>query len=227
MKGLVLACLGFFLVGCEFDGAFRRYCDKNPKCDPDAAVQIPVDTGLLPVDAPEPVDALTPVDTFKPPPLDSGDFPRFGDGGTILGGGLPPPRPCDTNGGPGACGPDFICSLGGFCLKTCFTSADCQRVQPYNPRCINLPYLPNYKVCACDGNSCASKDSSFTCSFLDFICLRKCYGDVDCRGPLFTLPRICSVTSQVCTVNSCGTDDDCANINPDMHCDRTTYSCVL
>lgn len=243
MRAVTIAWLTLILAGCNFDEAFKRYCDKNPNCVPDAGVQLPMDTAVVdtaPMDTAIPDTAIP--DTMAPdttvvepvdaaidaprPGLDGGDASRPTDGGPGPGGFLPPPQPCDPNQGPGACGPDYLCSLGGFCLKRCNTSADCRSTQSFTPRCITLFAASNVNVCACDGASCSSKDPAYTCSYDDFICMRRCYTDSDCRGPQFTLKRICNLISQVCAVNACRTDDECKAMNPLYRCDFATSTCV-
>jgi len=233
MRGLAIVLISLAFMGCNFDNAFKRYCDKNPKCAPDTGVQTPVETGVQPpmdTNAQPPMDtSMSSVDVPKSEqPFDGGDSPRFGDGGPGPGGPLPPPKFCDGSPqGPGACDPGYTCSMGGFCLKTCATSADCRAAQPYNPQCVPLPFPPGINVCACEGNSCASKDSAFECSRSDFICLRKCYADSDCQGgPSFAIRRLCNVNTQVCTINACKVDDDCKSINPALRCDQPSWTCV-
>jgi hypothetical protein len=225
MRGLAIALVSLTFLGCDFDDAFQRYCDKNPKCAPDAGVQPPIDTSVQP-----PIDtSVASPDVPKAGP-DGGDVSRFGDGGPGPGGPPPPPIYCDVNLGPGSCGadwPGYICSLGGFCLKTCASSADCRATQPYNPKCVPFPPLQGVNVCACAGNSCALKDSTLVCSDSDFICMRRCYADSDCRGgPSFAARRICNLTTQVCSINWCAVDEDCKNINPALRCDQASMTCV-
>lgn len=222
MRRFRMACLLLaWAASCNFDAAFERYCQNNPRCArPDGA------TGLE--TAPDTVPDTTPDMTVPP---DTPVMPADGGfGRDLLGDGFPPllpppPRSCRQD---NDCSAKEVCHpLANVCMKTCATFDDCP---PFLDTCAELSDeggvpMSTIQVCQCRiADNCASYARNFTCNAYDNLCERMCRSNQDCQ--IFDPPRVCSVTSGLCqrASGSCSSNRDCQPSQP--RCDLVASHCA-
>lgn len=209
------------LAACNFNAAFSRYCQNNPRCVPDAG------------SGPE---------VRSPPPPDLG--PDLGrdvapDLRPDLGPDLSPDLIADAPVGPGRVDSGWPRPLGictspadcnvpmetchpsaQICIATCRSSSDCPpgldtcidvRLQPGDPS-------PPARICACSNSlACGQMASNFRCNGLDKLCQPPCYGSADCS--MFRL-RVCNQFTNICV--ECVAATDCSNRSDGAtECDST------
>ena len=197
---LLVALLGI-VASCNFDAAFKRYCENNPQCVRDSSVGPEI--GFQPETSSGPETS---------PPRDAGDA------ATSMT--LPLPRIC----GPSlpCAGPRDVCHPSGqVCMTTCNGPADC----PPWDTCAPLRALgsgPGTSVCTCtSAQVCNSYASNLTCNPADNKCERLCASDQDCW--MFQPPRVCDPVYSVCV--SCSANTDCPSANQ-PHCDSVSFRCT-
>jgi hypothetical protein len=215
-------------AGCDFDGAFKRYCQGNPQCRSDARPE----TGLQAKDAatgagtgPEIKDAAEGPETgleIK----DAATGAETGPDTAFLPPRILPPRNCTSS---DQCqGPDNVCHpFGKVCLKSCSSAADCP---PWLDTCAEIrdPYgtASTPKVCTCSmAASCDKAASGFACNFLDGLCEKECQGPSECA--YFQPPRVCDQMAGLCmaTMPNCSVNAHCpAPSQP--RCDTVNRRCV-
>ena len=195
----LLLVLMVFVWSCDFDSAFRQYCDESGNC-PDAAS--PPDTRTV-ADVPsEPDLPPSPGDTAPPIRL---------------------PQPCGA--GLHYCGPNELCHpLNQICMQKCIGDGDCPRELGLD-RCdeVRVPGGPEHvKVCKCSSwQACDKVASGFICSNEDRLCEPRCGETADCEN--FALPRVCEPVSGECK-RPCKDKWDC--YDPEFpRCDQDTRLC--
>jgi hypothetical protein len=213
----LLALLGL-AASCNFDAAFKRYCEKNSQCladagsGPETGSASDAADAVVAVDA---VDAVVAVDA-----VDAENSPR-----------IPPPRTCGPS---GECqNPKEVCHpFGQVCMMTCDTSADCP---PWLDNCVAIrdssggPRTP--KVCTCTSaqicNSYANSYTTvFTCNPSDNLCERLCSSAQDYCA-MFEPPRVCDQTSGRCqsSTSPCSSNTDCPSASQ-PRCDPVNQRCT-
>ncbi len=209
----LLALLGL-AASCDFNAAFKRYCEKNPQCLADAGSGPETGSALDAADAVVAVDAVDAVLA-----VDAGSSPR-----------IPPPRTCGPS---GECqNPKEVCHpFGQVCMMTCDTSADCP---PWLDNCVEIrdpgSAVRAPKVCACTSaqicNSYANSSATvFTCNPSDNLCEPLCASAQDCA--MFQPPRVCDQASGRCQITSspCSGNADCPSA-AQPRCDPGSQRCT-
>ena len=225
-----LALLGF-VVSCNFDAAFKRYCENNPRCLPDSGIRPEAGTGP---DSGSGLEAGTGPDSESG--LEAGTGPEAGIGpeagqsfdvnvvdATQF---IPTPKNC----GPSTpcVGPREVCHpFGQVCMQTCTSSADCP---PWLDTCAEIPDSkgPGHasKVCNCtSGQVCNNYASGFTCNPSDNLCEPLCASPQDCSG--FQPARTCVQKIGVCLSTSppCFSSAECPSA-AQPRCDPVSSRCV-
>jgi hypothetical protein len=194
------------LGACNFDAAFARYCQDNPRCRVDAGRDPDAGSPPSPDVAPITVPDMAPDTAFNGPDLgvDSPASART-DGG---GGGFVPKSctsPTDCNLSRETCHPASL-----ICIPTCRSRDDCPawldtcieaRVQPGDPN-------PPAKICACSGSQvCGLLAPNFRCNRADGLCEPSCYSSADCAT--LRPARMCDPFKNVCV--ECMVSSDCSN----------------
>lgn len=201
-QGSVLVLLG--LASCNFDAAFKRYCDNNPRCQADAgfAPEVGLETGLeTGPEAGLEVARGSEVNDVEPP------------------WSIPLPKACTV---PNDCsGTNEICHpISQVCVKTCNVPTDCPA---WLGSCSDSRGGPTRgpKVCSCTAASCNSY-KGYVCDS-DGSCKPICVSDQDCLG--FPLQRTCDGTTGFCKPISqpCSVSADCPLMQP--RCDPTSLVC--
>jgi hypothetical protein len=246
-RGLGNAGLGWALAmlglggSCNFDSAFQRYCENNPRCLADAASGPAAGPEVGPEAKPDAEPELGPQvepdaeaepgpeaepDAGPGPGLDVGPSRNPGrDGGPDGLMAIRPPRSCSS---PTDCnGLNEICHpFGQVCMTTCRTSTDCP---PWLDACAEISdpsgARRSPKVCGCTPwSSCDSYVPGFRCNPADNLCEPPCHTTFDCS--VFQQPRVCNPDTNFCSpTQSCLSDADCYSA-AQPHCDLTLSSCV-
>jgi hypothetical protein len=238
--GLALAMLGLW-GSCNFDSAFQRYCENNPRCLADAASGPEAGPEAVPEAKPdvepkpgpevepdaEPESATEPEpDAGREPGLEVGPPWNPGrDGGSDGPTFIRPPRSCisssDCN------GPNEICHpFGQVCMTACRTPADCP---PWLDACAEISEPSGTrrtpKVCGCTPwGSCDSYVPGFRCNPVDNLCEPPCHTTFDCS--VFLQPRVCDQSTNFCSpMQTCLSNADCV-YSALPRCDWTLSSCV-
>jgi hypothetical protein len=193
----------FGLASCNFDAAFNRYCDHNPRCQADAGPVSDVGPDMGPDVGPD-VGPSSEVNDVESWPI------------------IFPPKTCAS---PNDCsGSNEVCHpLSQVCVKTCNGPTDCPA---WLGNCSDTRGGPTRgpKVCSCTALSCSSYASGFVCDSDGSSCKPACTTDQDCVG--FPLPRTCDLPSGLCKVipPPCSVSADCPPAQP--RCDPTSLVCT-
>ena len=206
----------FGLASCNFDAAFNRYCENNPRCQGDAGPKLET----------APASDVAPMSDLRPTP-DVAPTLEVGQGSDVNDAESRPPIPQ-----PMTCSPPNRCSSAGefchpisqICVKTCNGPADCP---PWLVSCSDTLGGPprGQKFCSCSATSCNSYAPGFVCDSTDGLCKPICTTDQDCSGG--PVPRACDQMSGVCvpTPQTCSSNIDCTS-QALPHCDPTTLLCT-
>jgi hypothetical protein len=193
---------------CDFDAAFKRYCQDNPLCGRDAAIgpeagpEVGAEAG--PESGPEASPERDVGQVDKPPPI-------------------PLPQICgrieECNGANQICHP-----FAGVCVTTCETSDDCPR---WLDTCAEIrePGGPTRspKICTCSSSQvCANYTSLFVCNPADNLCEPLCAVDQDCGK--YQPERVCDQATHLCQ-RLCFGGRDCPSA-AQPRCDSTTQLCA-
>jgi len=203
----MLALLG--LASCNFDAAFKRYCDNNPHCQADAGSASDVGPDIGP-------DAGLEVGPDAGPDSAVNDAEFWP--------AIPSPKPCASSSD--CSGPDEVCHpFSQVCVRTCNSLADCQP-WPWLGSCSDPRGggpSRGQKICSCTALSCNSYASGFVCDS-DGSCKPICKSDQDCLG--FPLPRACDLPTGLCKLipQPCSVSTDCPPMQP--RCDPTSLVCT-
>jgi hypothetical protein len=204
----------FGLASCNFDDAFNRYCENNPRCHADAG----------PTSDAAPASDVAPTSDLRSTPdvaptLEVGQGSEVNDAESRST--IPPPRNCSPPNGCSSTG-EFCHPLSQICVKICNVSSDCPRwldscsdTRSGSPR--------GQKFCSCTATSCNSY-IGFVCDSTDGLCKPICNTDQDCSGG--QVPRTCDQMSGVCVPIplTCSSNTDCTSQQP--HCDPATLLCT-
>ena len=190
----------FGLASCNFDAAFKRYCENNPRCQADAAptLEVGLDVGL---------------DVG----LEAGQGSEVNDAESRPA--IPPPKSCAS---PNDCSnaDEFCHPQSQVCLRTCNGPSDCPT---WLGSCLDISGGPTRgkKVCSCTALSCNSY-GRFVCDS-DGQCKPICSIDQDCSG--FLQSRTCDPSTGLCKVipQTCSVSADCPLMQP--RCDATSLVC--
>lgn len=212
-----LALLGA-ASSCDFDAAFRRYCEQSGECAKDASAGPEATAGPEASSGPE-VNSGPEVSSE----LDVGLGRDSED--SRAGGRIPPPKMCNRN---NDCGPYEICHpFGQVCMRTCNSNTDCP---PWLDTCVEIRdpsgNVRAPPVCQCSSAQiCDSFNSGFTCHPMDHLCERLCANAQDCG--IFQPPRTCEQVSGLCqtTTPPCASNADCPYATQ-PHCDLVTRRCL-
>jgi len=209
----MLSLLG--LASCNFDAAFKRYCENNPRCQGDAGPKLEA----------APASDVAPASDPWPTP-DAPPTLEVGQGSEVNDADFRPPIPPPKN-----CSPPNVCSSTGefchplsqICVKTCNFPSDCPR---WLDSCSDSRGGPprGQKFCACSATSCNGY-SGFVCDPMDGLCKPICATDQDCSGG--QVSRICDVPSGVCQTipQTCSSNADCTS-PAQPHCDPASLLCT-
>jgi hypothetical protein len=218
---LVPWCLALLAAAssCDFDAAFRRYCEQSGECARDASAGPEASSGPEVSSGPE--ASSGPEVSSGPetgPGQDSDDGPA--------GGRIPMPRSCGPN---NDCGPEQICHpVGQVCMKTCNSPDDCPQ---WLDTCIEIRdqngSVRTPKVCTCSSAVVCSDfgGGNFTCHPTDQLCERYCSSAQDCDK--FQPPRVCEKTLGLCesSAPACTSNADCPYA-AQPHCDLPSRRCM-
>jgi hypothetical protein len=198
----------FGLASCNFDAAFNRYCDNNPRCQSDAG----------PIADMGPDVGQDVVPDFVP---DVGPGSEVNDAASQPA--ISPPKTCasltDCSASDEVCHP-----ISQVCVKTCNGPTDCPA---WLGSCSDIrggPTTRGPKVCSCTFQSCNNYSSNFTCNPSGGLCERACGNDQDCLGAL--PPRTCDLPTGLCVpiAQTCSVSSDCPPMQP--RCDPTSLVCT-
>jgi hypothetical protein len=215
----VLWWLVGFAASCNFDEAFRRYCEGNPSC-PRADASAGPEAGPEAEPETTPDTAVVPDTSFGPP--------EVGPGRDAWGDGLlpfpSPPKSCRQS---RDCEPNEVCHpFGGVCMRQCNTIDDCP---PYLDTCAEITDRNGVsvgapKVCQCGSALNCMSYGNFTCHPADNLCERLCEKPQDCQ--MFEPQRFCDPVIGLCqrTPDTCAGNRDCPPTLP--RCDQASHRCT-
>lgn len=197
----MLALLGF-ASSCNFDSAFKRYCDNNPRCQADAGPTLEVGQGSevkdaeLPPSIPSPKNCASPNDCSAPDefchPLSQVCMktcnaptdcpPWLGGCSDPRGGPLRGQKVCSCTAQ--SCNNFatlFTCNPSdGLCERICGTDQDCSGFQPARTCdqqrgwCLPIPQT-------CAGSADCLSAAQPRCDFVSLLCAG-CASSADCAG---------------------------------------------
>ena len=201
----------FGLASCNFDAAFKRYCENNPRCQADAGPTSDVGPDLGP-DLDVGPDAAPDVAPDAVPGSEVNDVDSRP--------AISPPKTCAS---PNDCsGSNEVCNpISQVCVKTCNSPTDCPA---WLGSCSGASGGPmrGQNVCSCTALSCNSYPG-FVCDS-DGSCKPICKIDQDCLG--FPLPRACDPPTGLCKPipQACSLSSDCPPMQP--RCDPSSLLCA-
>ncbi len=194
------------LSSCDFDKAFKRYCENNPKCFQDAGGTSEVGPDAAGPDAagPDANDAAADAFPLVPPPF---------------------PRSC------GSCASNEVCrTASNACLQTCTTVADCP---PWHDSCQPLPDPKGGPdtppVCICTSAQVCANFGDYSCNGFENQCEKLCSAQPGsqqvCAG--FQPARLCLDPPGWCepTLPACLSNLDCTYPTA-PRCDPLSLWCV-
>jgi len=209
----ISAFLGMAL-SCNFDAAFNRYCQDNPRCmadsgtGPDGAQNFDVNRADVSMDDTNADDASTDDASTD----DAIQYPSA-------------PKSCGGHSSP--CASNEVCNpYGQVCMQTCTTLNDCPKWFDSCSELHDKGALYPQKVCNCTSNdSCSSYAGAFLCNKLDGLCERSCAISQDCS--VFEPIRTCDIKSALCQSStlSCAGGAGCVSA-AQPRCDLVMDRCV-
>jgi hypothetical protein len=215
----ISAFLGMAL-SCNFDAAFNRYCEDNPRCmadsgtGPDVAQNFDVNRDDASTDDASTDDAST--DDASTGDASTGDAMQS----------IPAPKNC--GGRSNHCASNEVCNpYGQVCMQTCTTLADCPTwFDSCSELHDNKGALYPQKVCNCtSSDSCSGYAGAFLCNKLDGLCERSCAISQECSG--FDPIRTCEIMRGLCqpATPSCTSGAGCVSA-AQPRCDLAMGRCV-
>lgn len=219
-----------FLAGaaaCDFDAAFKRYCEGNASCPradaaagPEASADLPAEASVPEASADLPAEVSVPdaspdltedASVVPDAPSDTPDSAWWREGPDgLMPFPPPPPKQCFRR---EDCGPKEICHpFGNVCMRECNSVEDCPK---WLDTCAEITdpeggSTRTPKVCKCGiAQNCNSYASNFTCNSWDDLCEWMCKEDIDCA--FYEPGRTCDKPTGQCrgSVPACSSNRDC------------------
>lgn len=212
----ISAFLGMAL-SCNFDAAFNRYCENNPRCMADSGTGPDVTQNF---DVNRDDVSMADVSTDDVSTDDASTDDASADDAMQY---IPAPKSC--GGHSNFCASNEVCNpYGQVCMQTCTTLNDCPKWFDSCAEVHDNKYPQ--KVCSCTSNdSCSSYAGAFLCNKLDGLCERSCAISQDCFA--FEPIRTCDIKAALCQPStlSCASGAGCVSA-AQPRCDIAIGRCL-